>query len=149
MPIELDTARPRRRKTLAVLVEDLLDASRVIRGHVGLRKERFDLADLVAQALGQALEECNGLCERRLALNLPHERVFGDADRVCLLQVSSSLIDNPVKFTAPGGNIKVTLAPTRDGCASVTIADDGIGIPVDTIDSVFDLFVQAQTPAGR
>src|SRR5262249_13092296 len=89
------------------------------------------------------------LRDRRLELNLPLQRTFVHADRIRLMQVFSKLIDNAVKFTISGGSIRVTLAPTHDGCAAVTVADDGIGIPHETLDSVFDLFVQARTPVAH
>jgi PAS domain S-box-containing protein len=129
------------------LIEDLLDVSRISRGKLELRKERVDLAAVVAQALETALPhvEAGG---HELAVDLPQARVELDADPVRLSQVLSNLLHNAAKYTGRGGHIRLS-AETGDGEVRLRVADDGIGIAPDQADEVFELFHQVGTTRER
>ena len=131
---------------LARIVDDLLDVSRVMRGVTFLRKERVDLAALLAQATDLAIDVHPGR-DRRLTVDAP-AAVIVDGDPTRLLQILSNLLDNAVKYTDPGGAIAVALR--RDGDdALLTVTDDGRGIDPAAQDSVFDLFYQADATPDR
>jgi signal transduction histidine kinase len=86
------------------IVDDLLDVSRITQGKVELRKERLDLAGLVAGAV----ELCRpGITASRhtLPVSLPDESVPLDGDAVRLTQVLVNLLNNASKFTPAGGHI--------------------------------------------
>ncbi|HEX4589883.1 MAG TPA: PAS domain-containing sensor histidine kinase [Gemmataceae bacterium] len=125
---------------LAGLVDDLLDASRLTRGLVRLRKERSDLGRLV-QTVGEdrgRIFEDAGLT---LAVDVPPEPVYVEGDPTRLTQVFSNLLDNAAKFTDRGGRVDFRLT-TRDGKALVTVRDTGVGIAEDMIPRLFHIFAQ-------
>jgi PAS domain S-box-containing protein len=130
----------RQSRQLARLVDDLLDVSRVTRGHIELRRERVDLNAVLRQAVeaSQSLVDAAGL---EVAVDLPDGPlpVFGDPLR--LTQVFSNLLTNAVKFTPPGGRIDVR-ARVEGPEALVRVRDSGIGIPLAMQERIFDLFGQ-------
>jgi CheY-like chemotaxis protein len=72
--------------------------------------------------------------------------VLGDADR--LRQVIDNLLTNALKFTPPGGHVRVDLGPVDDRCV-LRVHDDGKGIPASEIDLVFEAFHQADSSSTR
>lgn len=129
------------------LVDDLLDASRVMRGKIELRREPVELATIVARAVetAKSLIEAQG---HRLDIALPADSLRLDADQVRLAQVLGNLLTNSAKYTQPNGQIK--LSAQRDGKqAVVRIRDNGIGIAPDMLPHIFELFVQADHSSSR
>ena len=126
-------------KHLTALVDDLLDVSRIARGHVQLRLERLDVADVVAKALemtGPVFEERQHTLEVHAARGI---LVVGDAAR--LAQVLANLLTNAAKYTDPGGTIRVSVI--GDGRSAVlTVADTGRGISPEILPRVFEVFTQ-------
>jgi signal transduction histidine kinase/response regulator RpfG family c-di-GMP phosphodiesterase len=129
------------------LVEDLLDVSRINQGKIQLRKERVDLATVV----GRATENCRALIEsrrHRLEVALPPEPLCLEADAVRLEQVFTNLLNNAAKYTEPGGFLGLTA--TRDGDEVVLrLRDNGVGIPPEMLESIFDLFTQVEQGLDR
>jgi signal transduction histidine kinase/ActR/RegA family two-component response regulator len=123
------------------LVDDLLEVSRISRGKIGLRKERIDLAAVVASAV----ETSRPLIEaarHRLSLALPTPPLILEADPMRLAQVIANLLNNAAKYTEEGGQI--WLSAKREGNeAVVSVRDNGLGIRPDMLPRVFDLFAQA------
>ena len=132
---------------LVRLVDDLLDVSRVMRGKIDLRRERVELATVVARAVEtvQPLIEVQG---HRLDLSLPHESLLLDADPVRLTQVVGNLLTNAAKYTEANGRIWLTAA-RENGQAVLTVRDSGIGIGPDMLPHIFELFVQVDHAATR
>ena len=129
------------------IVEDLLDASRIARGTVTLRKEPVPLSVII----GRAVETSRPHFIRR-AQTLTCDEAAPDAvvegDLVRLAQVISNLLNNASKFTPDGGHIMVSTR-MEDGCASIAVADDGQGIDESFLPHVFELFAQADTSLHR
>jgi CheY-like chemotaxis protein len=69
-------------------------------------------------------------------------------DPLRLAQVISNLINNAAKYTLNGGRIAVSLAE-EDGDAVVRVSDDGVGIPADMLEHVFDMFTQVDRTLER
>ncbi|HEU4375877.1 MAG TPA: ATP-binding protein, partial [Telluria sp.] len=69
-------------------------------------------------------------------------------DRIRLVQVVSNLLGNAIRYTPEGGKIAVHL-DERDGVATVTVTDNGIGLHADFMPRLFDLYVQAERTADR
>ena len=129
------------------LVDDLLDASRAMRGQVTLRRERVDLGAVLAHAVetAQPLITAQG---HALAVAPPPGPVALDADPLRLVQVVGNLLTNAAKYTEPGG--RIWLSGGRAGVvAEVRVRDSGVGIAPDLLPRVFDLFVQADHSALR
>jgi CheY-like chemotaxis protein/two-component sensor histidine kinase len=129
------------------LVDDLLDVSRIARGKLELRRRMLPLSDV----LENAVESVKSMIEsqaHRLVLDLRDSsmHVNGDPDR--LTQVFANLLSNSAKYTERGGEIAL-IAERVDGVAVVTVQDNGIGIPVEALPTVFDMFAQIRSHQGR
>lgn len=125
---------------LVRLVDDLLDVSRVMRGKIELRRERVELAAVVARALEtvQPLVDAQG---HRLSVYLPSESLPIDADPVRLAQVVGNLLTNAAKYTEPAGRLWLTAAGDGD-TVELRVRDTGIGIDPQMLPRIFELFVQ-------
>ena len=133
---------------MARLVDDLLDVTRITSNKLELRKERVELASVVRQAV----EISRPLAERaghELTVALPPEPVYLHADPVRLAQVFSNLLNNACKYTDRGRADYLVIAGRQGNEAVVKVADTGIGIPVEKLSSVFELFAQIQSATGR
>jgi signal transduction histidine kinase/CheY-like chemotaxis protein len=132
----------------ALLVDDLLEASRVTRGQIELHCDRMDLTDLVRAVT----EEYRAtLKDARLALALEVAGaplpVWGDRQR--LTQVLSNLLENAIKFTPQGGSIRVSARGVAGGRAEVSVADSGSGIAAEVLPHVFEVFTQGEQSLDR
>jgi PAS domain S-box-containing protein len=129
------------------LVDDLLDIARITRGKIELKKEAVQLRAIVATAVetSTALIEAH---RHTLSVELPDEPLEIEADVTRMVQVLSNLLNNAAKYTPAGG--RVTLSAWReDGQAVIAVADSGIGIPSESIGSVFDMFTQVRGSLDR
>src|SRR5262245_9666144 len=132
---------------LTRLVDDLLDASRLSRGKIQVRREPMDFAALVRATVEDqrtALEEAGV----KLTLEVPEQSatVLGDATR--LAQVLDNLLHNAAKFTPHGGQFTVRFAVEENQRAVVTVQDTGQGIAPELLPSVFDIFTQGKGNLG-
>ena len=133
-----------RRATL--LIGDLLDVSRIDSGRLDPRRELVDLVPLVKGAVQRhrdALpdDSAHEIVDLGEESSLP---IAGDEAR--LDQVLTNLLSNAVKYSPNGGRVEVRLA-REDGTASLTIADQGMGIPVDERGDLFAPF--SRTDAAK
>jgi signal transduction histidine kinase len=127
---------------MVTLVDDLMDVSRITRGLVELDRRPVDLALIVRQAM-DAAEPAIRQRKHTLSVQLPTEQVHVLADTVRLTQALSNLLTNAAKYTPLGGQLSITVQ-TEGGEAVITVADNGIGIPPDMLEQVFELFTQTQ-----
>jgi len=134
-------------KTLAQLIDDLLDASRIIAGKLTFEKRPVELRPVVEAAIEAATPAIQAKqlsVQRSLPGVLPP--VSGDPGR--LQQVVGNLLANAVKFTPEGGRIDVRLE--RAGAsARITVADSGTGIQPEFLPFIFERFRQADTTSTR
>ncbi len=129
------------------LLDDLLDVSRIAHGKLVLRKERIELQAVVRGAV----ETSRPLIERgehELAIALPAEPVYLDADPVRLAQVFSNVLNNAAKYTEHGGHIRLT-GERQGNEVVVSVKDDGIGIAAEMLPRLFDIFSQAKPALER
>lgn len=126
------------------LVDDLLEISRITLGQVDLRRERTILADTMQAAFDDTLPLAHK-AGHRLHLALPPADVVLDADPTRLMQVILNLLNNAVKYTPPGGDIWLT-AQFEAGQAVIAVRDTGIGMPQESLATIFGMFSQL-TPA--
>ncbi|HVG06363.1 MAG TPA: ATP-binding protein [Thermoanaerobaculia bacterium] len=134
-------------KHLARLVDDLLDVSRITQGSIRLRKEVVELGTVVERAI----EATRPLIDSRahdLKIQLPTDQIHLEADPTRLEQILTNLLNNAAKYTMPGGQIRVTAALEGDE-AVVRVRDNGIGVPPDVLDRVFEPFVQSEGSLAR
>ncbi len=129
------------------LVDDLLEVSRITRGKIELRKEPVELAAV----LRSAVETSRPLIEasrHQLTLALPSEPLAPEADPVRLSQVIANLLNNAAKYTDEGGQIRLAAWQEREEVV-VSVRDSGLGIPVELLPHVFDMFAQVDCTRRR
>lgn len=129
------------------LVDDLLDVSRITRGTVELCKERADLREILRIAI-ETSQPLIDAAAHHFTTNLPGEAVLVEADVTRLAQVFSNLLNNAAKYTDAGGRITLDVVKSPAN-VTVSVKDDGVGIPEDMLDGVFDLFLQVDGSLER
>ena len=125
---------------MARLLDDLLDVSRISRGKITLHHERIDLRHVV----DAAVEANRPLIEQMghvLSVAAPSAPAFLNADSVRFAQILSNLLNNAAKYTPQGGRIEVK-AEHRGDEVEVSVTDNGIGIPGESLESIFQMFTQ-------
>ena len=132
---------------MTLLVDDLLDVSRISSGKVELKRSPTDLRDVIAKAVeisGPTLE----LRGHHLEIGVAAQPFVVDGDRARLTQVFTNLLNNAAKYTPANGHI--FLGARREGSRiAVEVRDDGTGIPPDLLPRIFDLFVQGHQKVDR
>ncbi|WP_162848342.1 sensor histidine kinase [Paenibacillus nanensis] len=131
---------------LAGLVEDLLDFSKLSARTMELQSETLDLNEPVKETVSQlAVREEGTKVKLIAAYGAGPILVNGDSNR--LKQVVINLIDNAIKFTPPGGNVRVVTA-ADDEFATVTVSDTGSGIGAEDLPHVMEKFYKASNSHG-
>jgi len=129
------------------LIDDLLDVSRITRGKLELAREPVSLAT----AIDSAVEASRPLIERKrheLHVELGDSSLALDADLTRIAQVIGNLLNNASNYTPPGGRIE--LRAEREGdWALIRVRDNGIGIPPDRLEEVFEMFSQINRTLER
>ncbi|MBZ5710550.1 PAS domain S-box protein [Nannocystis pusilla] len=129
------------------LIDDLLDVSRINRNKMELRRSRIALADVLSNAVETARPLIDA-ARHTLEIVLPPRPVILDADLTRLAQVFSNLLTNSAKYTRPGGHIRLA-AELHGGSVSVSVRDDGLGIPPESLSTIFDMFSQIDRSLER
>jgi len=129
------------------LIEDLLDATRILSGQLRLARRPCALRPILEAAL-ESIRPAARAKNLRLVVDqrLQGEQVQGDPDR--LQQILWNLLDNAVKFVPHGGTVWITAA-TAGGMALVKVRDNGKGIPQEFLPLLFDRFRQADDSSTR
>lgn len=157
-------------ENLLQIISSILDISKIESGKVILTPTELDLGDIAEAAITTVLPQANKKklrIERRLAPELP--RVQGDRDKVrqCLV----NLLSNAVKFTPEGRRITVVIErytgprryapkgeeneafalfePRENHFVRIAVEDEGIGIPKEKLEKVFDTFYQVDNSSTR
>lgn len=129
------------------LIDDLRDAGRIASGRVALDRQRLDLRESVERVV--ALKEADAAKQAlSVAVSVPPVpvHVLADPDRV--QQIVGHLLANAVKYTPPGGHVRIALS-TESGAARLEVIDDGVGIDSGLLPRVFDLFARAAGRSGQ
>ncbi|MDQ2639805.1 MAG: ATP-binding protein [Pseudomonadota bacterium] len=132
---------------MALLLDDLLDISRVTRGTLELREQMTDLGTVIAMAT----ETARPIIEARrhaLTIEISDSPYSFAADPLRLAQVLSNLLTNAAKYTDPHGEIRLRASCTADTVA-FSVADSGIGIPTSKLQEVFAMFSQVRSAQDR
>jgi PAS domain S-box-containing protein len=129
---------------LNTLVNDLLDISRIEAGRVTLSLQALDMreiaSDVVADVLRRAQEENKPMKVKvEAAKKLP--RALGDMERV--RQILGNLVDNAYHYSDANGQIIVHM-DQKNGSVLIDVKDEGIGIPMEAQERVFDRFYRGE-----
>jgi signal transduction histidine kinase len=128
-------------KRLIRLINDLLDLARIEAGRAELHLTRLPLMEVA----GEVIDELRPLALDKdidLGLEASSPGLCVRADRDKLHQILLNLTHNAVKFTPPGGRVRVALASRGDGTVVTAVRDTGEGIPGEELTRVFEKFYQ-------
>jgi CheY-like chemotaxis protein len=132
---------------LARLVDDLLEVARVTTGRIRLRLEKVELNALVEHSV-EAVRSMINRKKQTIDVTLHPSVLWLNADATRLEQIVGNILTNASKYTAVGGNVRVTVEQDRHH-AVIRVADNGAGIPLDLLPRIFDLFTQADHSLAR
>ena len=132
---------------MSLLLDDLLDISRVTRGTLALRMQPTELAAV----LESAVETARPMIDAKrhvLTVDVPCAPIQFTADPLRVAQVLSNLLTNAAKYTDPEGQIRITGRCERDDVV-IRVTDSGIGISAATLPRVFNMFSQVHSTTDR
>ena len=132
---------------LVRLIDDLMDVSRITRGHLTLQRQPADLRTIIESAIETAQPQLTA-AGVSLSTELPAEPCRLDVDATRIAQIILNLLTNAAKFTPAGGRVWLTVKPGSDRVA-VVVRDSGIGIAPEDQDRVFGMFVQLNRDMRR
>ncbi len=121
---------------LITLVEDIIKLSRLDEGRVELEKEEVDLYELSREIISRLAPQA---AKNRVRLELTGESVKYTGIRQILDEMIYNITENAIKYNNPGGKVSVWAGNTLQG-KKVVVTDDGIGIPENQIDRIFERF---------
>lgn len=122
------------------MLYDFLDAARIESGNLELHMEDCDLRDLTRATLD--LHEPAARTHQVVA-SIPDEPVRLTCDPLRIEQVLTNLVSNAIKYSPRGGSVRVAIA-RRPDAVQVSVADEGMGMPPEAIEHVFEPFHRAR-----
>jgi signal transduction histidine kinase len=129
---------------LASLISDVLDTSRIEAGTFSYAFTEVDVAELLRGVVaGAELGQDEVRLRTELVGTIPSVR--GDRER--LRQVIQNLVDNAVKYSAAGGEVRV-VASAFDGLIRIDVEDDGPGVPLEDQELIFEKFGRSSAGGG-
>ncbi|MDR2586770.1 MAG: DUF3365 domain-containing protein [Coriobacteriales bacterium] len=135
-------------RILLEMVENILETARIQQGSERLDLELVDINDVIAmvEATSDPLAKKRGveLCTR-VDANVP--LIVSDWEK--LRRIIVNLVSNAIKFTDPGGHVTVSVSKAGDSSIRVDVSDDGIGIPKDKQELIFERFTQENMSTVR
>jgi signal transduction histidine kinase/ActR/RegA family two-component response regulator len=134
-------------QSMSLLLDDLLDVSRITRGTLLVRRVAATLSAVVDSAVETARPHLEAK-RHRLDLSLPASPVELEVDPLRLAQVLGNLLTNAAKYTDPGGQIALRAAIEADSLV-IRVSDNGIGLSREQLDRLFVMFSQFAVGAGR
>jgi signal transduction histidine kinase/ActR/RegA family two-component response regulator len=132
---------------LVHLIDDLMDASRIMRGQLTLQRSRVDLGSIIDAAVETAQPQltASGVS---LSIDKPSSPCVLDADATRIAQIILNLLSNAAKFTPAGGRVWLSAAAQRER-VTISVRDSGIGIANEDRERVFGMFVQLNRDIHR
>ena len=121
---------------LITLVEDIIKLSRLDEGRVELEKEEVDLYELSREIISRLAPQA---AKNQVRLELTGESVKYTGIRQILDEMIYNITENAIKYNNSGGKVSVWAGNTLQG-KKVVVTDNGIGIPEDQIDRIFERF---------
>ncbi|TFF41781.1 CheR family methyltransferase [Pseudomonas sp. RIT623] len=125
----------------ARIIDDLLDVARIRTGKLKLKTQQLDLS-LVLQGIHAVVVNEQHDCSVRLALPADGAPVYIEGDGTRLEQIIWNLLNNALKFSPAGSEIRLVLS-RHDSQAQLDVIDQGVGLTDENLETVFDLFSQA------
>ncbi|MBS3018523.1 Sensor histidine kinase RcsC [Comamonas sp. PE63] len=137
----------RQAKAMQILLDDLLDISRLRHGKLELNRQRVSLQAFIDAAV-EATQPLISVHRHTCQVVIPQEHVWVDGDPLRLSQALANLLTNAAKYTPAGGHITVT-GRIYDDFIDIEVADDGIGMEPSKVDGMFEMFAQGPVGPGK
>jgi two-component system phosphate regulon sensor histidine kinase PhoR len=133
---------------LAMVIDELVVfAAAKSRSADEIGADRFNLSEVIRHAANSMAHQAS-LKEISISVEVGHKPLMVSGDRLILAQSIGHLLDNAVKFTQPGGQVRVRAFQVDDETV-LEIEDTGIGIPLTELDRIFDMFYQLEEHLTR
>jgi PAS domain S-box-containing protein len=132
---------------MALLLDDLLDVSRITRGMLQLRKSATELSPVIDAAVETARPLIDGK-RHQLVVDVPAAPVRLEVDALRLAQVISNLLANAARYTDPHGTIRLAARAGADEIA-IEVSDNGIGLRPESLEEIFEMFTQVRSNEDR
>ena len=132
----------------ARLIDDLLDSTRIANGKLQLQRTGVDARELLdrAVAIAEGDARAKDVSLEVTTCDTPC-LVYGDPARV--QQIFWNLVKNGVKFTAPGGWVRIRCEVVPGGMVRITVQDNGVGIAPEDLGRIFNAFDQGNTTGAH
>jgi len=131
----------------ALLIDDLLDLTRITAGKMALNRSLVDVHDILQDAIATVqAEQQEKKLHLDIQLNAPQSLMEGDAVR--LQQIFWNVLKNAVKFTPPNGKITLETSVPAEGQLLVRVTDTGIGMTPEELARIFTGFTQGDHAGG-
>jgi len=130
---------------LSRFVSNLLDMTRLEAGAIDIRRDWVDIADTVNGAVRRARKSFAG---RRIDVTLADHLPLVHGDAALLEQVVFNLLDNAHKYSGPQSVTRID-SKSEGGSIKIVVSDQGIGIPPEAMQKVFDKFYRVSGSDGR
>ncbi|MDO8552994.1 MAG: MASE1 domain-containing protein [bacterium] len=127
-------------RSMAIILENLLDISRISHNKFKLDKKVIALCDVIERS-ASTLQTAMHARKQTLSITKPPEKIYIEADATRFEQVINNLLSNAIKYTAPGGAIEIVIT-REDATAVIRVRDSGIGIPQTMLTRIFEPFFQ-------
>lgn len=125
---------------MVVLINELLDIARVTNGKIEIKKKPADLHSIISSAVEASLPMIEA-ARHELSVRLGEKPLRLNADSTRIIQVIGNLLTNAAKYTPQCGKIKLIAEQDGDD-AVISVNDNGIGIPLESLSSIFEMFSQ-------
>lgn len=140
-------------KHLLMLLNDVLDMSKIENGKLNIRQELFDLKNLVTSLadINYGLATAKGLAFEIVISGFKDEMLLGDSMRVN--QILLNLLSNAIKFTPKGGSVRLEIRMLRSASDKIwlrfIVKDSGIGMKKEFLEHLYEPFEQADNGIAR
>jgi len=134
-------------RNMSLLLDDLLDISRITRGTLELRTVMADLSAVVDAAIETSRPVIDSK-HHTLQVSLPPGPTHFAADPLRLAQVLSNLLTNAAKYTDPHGTIQIR-AIADEKNVEISVTDSGVGLTQEALSAVFTMFSQVRSTQDR
>ncbi|HTX05686.1 MAG TPA: CHASE3 domain-containing protein [Steroidobacteraceae bacterium] len=137
----------RQAQSMARMLDDLLDVSRITRGTLTLHKQRLRLASVIDNAI-EVAQPFITAHRHHLTVTLPPQAIEVEGDPLRLSQIVGNLLTNAAKYTDPGGRIELS-ARVAERVVTIAVKDSGIGLERESIGQLFEMFSQVKSALDR
>jgi len=132
---------------LALLIENLLDLSKIEYGQIKMDKQKVQVLDIVQDAVSNLKPEFE---KKKIGIktDMPQDIPLIFCDRDMILKVMVNLLLNALKFTPGGGRVTISVEKEREKI-KVKVSDTGVGIQKKNLPFIFDKFYRAERPTDK